>query len=370
MATLGSIAQRRLLVWGETPEKRLYVENRLTRAPWLLTPVLPSGQLLVESIQTVQPEGIIFAFNNINLMLEVLRLIEGEAPDCARFVVCPRQHEAAFDSWLGIPPYLLKEEDSPEVWNDKLQRSLLMHRWLMNPEFSAVLPLIGKIPSLPESHRRIIEVLRDPYCHVEQVAGLISRDMALTAQLLKLVNSAALGLAHPIRTVPEAVSVIGLSRVQALVMSAWAFFFSNDKPCRGFNPDLEWKHALAVAEATQQLARQRNIEGAIADEAFTAGILHDVGKILQAANSPEAYSVVLIDARKKNKSVCEVEKEYLGYTHAELGGCILGKWGLDLPVVEAVACHHQPELGPEPSLTIRGLVYQANRQVHELQKSG
>jgi putative nucleotidyltransferase with HDIG domain len=368
MAAGKSSASRRLFVWGETPEKRRSVETRLARTQWWLTPVLHEGEELVNTIKAHQPEGIIFSFNNLDLMLEVLRLMEGQVPECCRFVVCPRQHQAAFHSWEGIPPSILKEDDGPEAWNEKLQRALLLNRWLMNPQFRAVLPHIRKIPSLPESHRRIVEVLRDPYFHVDQVASLISQDVTLTVQLLKLVNSAALGLAQPVRSVSAAVRVIGVSRVQALVMSAWAFFFNSDKVCRGFSPETEWKHALAVAEAAQQLARERRAGAALAEEAFTAGILHDVGKVLQAANSPDAYSVVLADARKKNRPVWEVEKEYLGYTHAELGGCILGMWGLALPVVEAVAWHHQATPGPAAAPTVRSLVYEANRKVRELQK--
>jgi len=361
-------AARRLFVWGETPEKRIFVEKRLAGTRWWLRPILHVGEELVNAIRLEKPEGIIFCFNNLNWMLEVLRLMEGEVSDCCRFVVCPPQHDAAFDSCMGIPPSLLPEDGSPEAWSDKLRRSLLLHRWLIHPQFRAALAYLHNIPSLPESHRRILDVLREPDFDMDQVSTLISQDMSLTLQLLKLVNSAALGLPQPVRSVPAAVRMIGGSRIQGLVMSAWAFCFTDTNICRGFNPEKEWQHALAVAEETQQLARDQRVSAVVREDAFTAGILHDVGKVLQAANSPEEYAVVLTDARRRGRPLWEVEREQFGYTHAELGGCVLGLWGLALPQVEAVAWHHHAELGPEPPPTVRWLVYHANRNVHELPK--
>jgi HD-like signal output (HDOD) protein len=87
---------------------------------------------------------------------------------------------------------------------------------------------------------------------------------------------------------------------------------------------------------------------------------------LLAANYPERYSAVLARARKQGIPLYKVEMEHLGYTHAELGGGVLGMWGLALPQVEAVALHHQPEPGPEAPPSVRRLVCRANRTVREL----
>ena len=101
------------------------------------------------------------------------------------------------------------------------------------------------------------------------------------------------------------------------------------------------------------------------EEAFIIGLLHDVGKVLLAADSPEIYADILAMAKKQNKPLWEAEKEVLGYTHAELGACMLGLWGLDLSVVEAIANHHDPELAESEENTASKLVYDANVTARE-----
>jgi putative nucleotidyltransferase with HDIG domain len=257
----------------------------------------------------------------------------------------------------------LHEEESPETWADRLERAVLVNQWLTRPEFRMLLPRLRTIPSLPESHRRIVEALQDPQFELGQVARIVAQDVGLTAQLLKLVNSAALGLAHPIHSIPNAIALVGAARLQSLVMSAWAFSFADEKMCRGFSPAAEWQHALAVAQAAEELARQRRAKPAMIESAFVAGILHDVGKVMLAANAPEAYAGILALAQKQPQPLWQTEVQVLGYSHAEVGGCLLGLWGLDLTIVEAVSRHHQPDLAFSEKLSTEKLVFDANLQV-------
>jgi putative nucleotidyltransferase with HDIG domain len=205
--------------------------------------------------------------------------------------------------------------------------------------------------------------LQDPQFELDQVAHIVAQDVGLTAKLLKLVNSAALGLAHPINSISDAIALVGAARLQSLVMSAWAFSFADEKMCRGFSPAAEWRHALAVAQAAEKLARERQAKPALIESAFVAGILHDVGKVMLAANSPEAYAGILALAKKQSQSLWQTEIQVLGYSHAEVGACLLGLWGLDLPLVEAVSRHHEPEIAFSEEPTLATLVLEANRQV-------
>jgi putative nucleotidyltransferase with HDIG domain len=227
-----------------------------------------------------------------------------------------------------------------------------------------ILPRLRTIPSLPETHRRIVEALHDPQFELERVARIVARDVGLTVHLLKVVNSAALGLAHPIHSIPNAIALVGATRLQSLVMSAWAFSFADEKMCRGFSPVAEWKHALAVAQTAEKLARECHAKPAIIEFAFITGLLHDVGKVMLAANSPEAYAGILVLAKKQPQPLWQTETQVLGYSHAEVGGCLLGLWGLDLPIVQAVSIHHQPGLATSEELSPAKLVFDANLLVH------
>jgi putative nucleotidyltransferase with HDIG domain len=364
MTAKEAAASKRLCVWAENPERYHHIESRLARYRRTLTPAYFQGRELVEAIRSGQMEGIIFFSDNVSLVKPTIRLLESECPSCSRFVACTRRDDGPYRSLEGFPPTLLHEEESPDTWADRIERAILVNQWLCRPEFRMLLPRLHTIPSLPESHRHVVEVLQDPQFELEEVARIVARDVGLTAKLLKLVNSAALGLAHPINSIPDAIALVGASRLQSLVMSAWAFALADEKMCRGFSPAAEWSHALAVAQAAEKLARERRGKTTLIESAFVAGLLHDIGKVMLAANSPEAYAGILILAQKQSKPLWETEIQVLGYSHAEVGGCLLGLWGLDLHLVEAVSRHHQPDLANSEELSLAALVFEANRQVH------
>lgn len=364
MTAKETAGSKRLCIWAETPEQRHAIEIRLPRYRRSLMPVFYQGKELAEVIVAGRMDGIIFYSDNVSLVKLTLHLLENQCPSCCRFVVCSRRNDGPYRSLDGFPPTILREEESPETWADRIERAVLVNQWLMRPEFRMLLPRLRTIPSLPESHRRVVEALQDPQFELANVARIVAEDVGLTAQLLRVVNSAALGLAHPIHSIPDAIALLGAVRLQSLVMSAWAFSFADEKMCRGFSPAAEWQHALAVAQAAENLARERRAKPVVIESAFVAGILHDVGKLMLAANSPEAYADILALARKQPKPLWQTETEVLGYTHAEVGGCLLGLWGLDLTIVDAVSRHHQSDLALSEEVSPAKLVFDANVQVH------
>lgn len=370
MSVKSATAQKRLCLWAETPEQRHQLEIRLPNYRRALMPLYYQGQELANVIQAGHLEGIILQSKNVALVKMTLHLLETQCPSCTRFVVCSRQEEGLYRNLEGLPPTLLNDRESPEIWADRIERAIVVNQWLTRPEFRMLLPRLRTIPSLPESHRRIVEALRDPEFELQKVAVIIAQDVGLTAHLLKVVNSAALGLANPIHSVSEAIALLGVVRLQSLVMSAWAFSLADERMCRGFSPAAEWEHALAVAQTAEKMAREGKAGAKAIEFAFIAGLLHDVGKVMLAANSPEAYAGILALAEKKKQPLYQTEIEVLGYSHAEVGGCLLGLWGLDLPIVEAVSRHHQPELVDITELSPSKLVFDANLAMQAERKPG
>jgi HD-like signal output (HDOD) protein len=104
----------------------------------------------------------------------------------------------------------------------------------------------------------------------------------------------------------------------------------------------------------------------LAETAFTAGMLHDLGKLLLAANAPDAYRLILAEAAESHQPIWQVEQEDLGFTHAELGACMLGIWGIALPVVDAVAWHHRPGGSANSQASPVMLVHLADCKVRNL----
>jgi len=229
---------------------------------------------------------------------------------------------------------------------EKLQRGLFLFPWMKREPLRRTLGMLKTIPAEAASHQRIAHELQNPQFDLKNIAGLIKQDPALTAQLLKIVNSPAFSRGIPIQNVDEAVLMLGALKLQALVASAWAFFLIDDNMCRGFHPRAEWEHAVTIAERVRRICEEEQVSSAMAETAIIAAMLHDLGKLLLAANRPCDYAVILENVETKRTTSWEVENWMFGFNHAEIAGCLLGLWGVPLPVAEAVMLHHAENVDP------------------------
>ncbi len=211
---------------------------------------------------------------------------------------------------------------------------------------AAVVEAIGgleAIPRPPVTVQALEKVLADPDAGVIAVAAVISRDAALTARLLRVVNSSFFGVGRQVTRVDAAVNFMGVSLVRAITLA--------DGATRSFNvaPDVldldEWNmHAVRVAASARDitLAVCPN-DRALADEAFLAGLLHDVGQVVLAGVVPRVWQQIERQAITDQVPLQEVEARHGRVSHALVGAYLLGLWGLPSTVVEAVAFHHTPE---------------------------
>jgi putative nucleotidyltransferase with HDIG domain len=135
--------------------------------------------------------------------------------------------------------------------------------------------------------------------------------------------------------------------------------------CQNFDPEGLCRHLLAVGNSAKAITWAETKDAKMADVAFTAGLLHDIGKLMLAANLPDVYSPLLGQAKNRTFPIRGLEMVSLGATHAELGACLLATWGLPLPILDALAWHHTPILSEDPSFTVLTAVHAANVIEHE-----
>jgi HD-like signal output (HDOD) protein len=160
--------------------------------------------------------------------------------------------------------------------------------------------------------------------------------------MLQLVNSAFFGLPQPITNAQEAVMYLGQATVRALVLSLQLFAQFQQKTIKGFSIDALAEHSWMVGVFARRIAEAEHSEAKMDDLCFLAGLLHDIGQLMLASGVPDKYAAVIEKARSDGKSIWEVEQAEFGASHAEVGGYLLGLWGLPNPVTEAVALHHRP----------------------------
>jgi putative nucleotidyltransferase with HDIG domain len=220
------------------------------------------------------------------------------------------------------------------------------------------------LPQVPEAALKLVELLDEAQNNNREIVDLIKSDTVLTAKLLRVCNSSAFGLADTVASVDQAVLLLGHGRVLSLVLPL-AFGGSMTSALPGYAIEVNWlwRHAFATATASEAAAGRGLIQGVEPSVAFTAGLLHDIGKLIMAqALTVETHSSIHKHMAAEGLGSIEAEREVLGTDHAEVGSCLLHVWRLPDWIIEAVANHHQPILEPGPRLS--AIVHVANRIAH------
>jgi HD-like signal output (HDOD) protein len=209
---------------------------------------------------------------------------------------------------------------------------------------------------MPSLYAEIITALESPDVDVGRIAAIITKDMGMTARVLQLVNSAYFALRQHVAGIRQAVSLLGLDTIKSLVLSLHIFSQFEEKRISALNIGKIWRHSLRVGVAAQAIMKHEIKDQALIDDALMAGMLHDMGKFILAANLPNDYVHIKEMAEMENITLVESERKLLGTTHAEIGGYLLALWALPDSIVEAVTFHHSPDhclasdLAPMPAV--------------------
>ena len=220
--------------------------------------------------------------------------------------------------------------------------------------------IISKMKSFPSMSgiaAKVLRVLDDPNSNAGQVEQLLKQDPSLTANLLKLTNSAYFGLPSKIGSVRHAITLMGWKKITKLVMAACVNSIT-DRQILGYGlpPGVLWEHSVAVSVTAEGLMRELKI--AQSDEIFTAALLHDLGKLILGAFVEEELDEIE-KAAGNGIPFQMAEQEVLGTDHAEIGALMLESWSFPSKLVNAVRWHHDPDSAPETSSTI-DIVHVAN----------
>lgn len=220
--------------------------------------------------------------------------------------------------------------------------------------------IISKMKSLPSMSgiaAKVLKLLDEPKSNAGEVERLLKQDPSLTANLLKLTNSAYFGIPSKIGSVRQAVVLMGWKKISKLVMAACVNAIT-DRQILGYDlpPGMLWQHSIAVSVTAEGLMRELKI--AESDEIFTAALLHDLGKlILGGFVEEELEEIEKVAARGAPFQMAE--QEVLGTDHAEIGGLMLESWSFPTELISAVRWHHDPDAAPQTS-SMTDIVHVAN----------
>ena len=246
-----------------------------------------------------------------------------------------------------------------------IERSCALRELTEHAEAYRVTAAATTLPSSPVLYTQITQVISDPAWGPDQVATVIEGDTAMTAKVLQLANSAFFGIDHRVARVRDAVVYLGVDTIKSLILSAEAFGKLAPNSLDGFSIEEFQRHAMLVAKVAAAILPA----GREQQDAMTAGLLHDIGKLVLIADDPQRWARLTEEARRRNLSLHQIEQEQQGVTHAATGAYLLSLWGLPDGVVEAVAHHHDPGSFPGLALHPVAAVHIADALAHQLQPS-
>lgn len=214
------------------------------------------------------------------------------------------------------------------------------------------------IATLPEVTAKIITTVEDPRSTASKLHQIIAHDPALVTRILKVVNSAFYGLPGQIGSVERAIVLLGLNAIKNIAVAASiGQLFRMAKICEGFSAKDLWTHCIAVGVCARDLAKQMKLP--IADEAFLAGMIHDVGILLQLQTSPEQIRQVC-EAAKGDRDFCDLEREIIGIDHQQLGAALCEQWKFPHSCQLVAGNHHNPTKLTDQNRMLVNLVWAAD----------
>jgi len=300
--------------------------------------------------------------NGAELLNEVMRLY----PRTVRLILSAfADQDQVFRSIGSTHQYLTKPCDLRSL-KTAILRAANLEEGLRNEKLQEMVSSLERVPSLPELYNQLVDKLQDPEIPMEAVAEVIAEDTEMTAKILDLVNSAYFAASRPISNPQEALNRLGLDTIKSLVLYIHAFTEFDVRKVEGLASEGLWHHSLSTATLARLVAREEMAGQKTIEDSFRAGLLHDTGRLVMACNYPETYSGMITQAKSRGVSLTVVEQETFGTTHARVGGYLLGLWGLPVPVIEAIALHHDPSESVDRSFSPLTVVHIANALVNEL----
>jgi HD-like signal output (HDOD) protein len=223
---------------------------------------------------------------------------------------------------------------------------------------------IRDLPTMPHVASKVLELSSDPDTSADRLQQVIADDQAMTARILKIANSAMYACSRRINTLSEAIVMLGFNSIRSLVVTSAARNLYGGSGARlGLKERLLWEHSIGTAFACRLLAERRH--PALREEAFLAGLMHDIGKLVLNLQVPDRFEEIVQIVYNENREFHATERELLGFDHGRVGALLVNKWKLSPVLEEVIGEHHTPEsLGADRPLLLH--LDLANRLSHKL----
>ena len=273
---------------------------------------------------------------------ELLTEVASYAPRVVRIILSGQTDEEVALRLVGTNHQFLSKPCDIDTLVNTVNRALALRDLLHNESLQSAVSSLNDLPSPSAIYDELAQELRSPEPSVQNVAKIISRDVGLTVKILKVASSGYFGAGSNVSHPLQAVELLGIERTNALVLSHGVTSQEPASEIGGFSLERVWEHSVACGSLAQAIVRAENLDRKTADNAFVAGLLHDIGSLVFAVNRPKQYEEVIAASIHEDVTRLEAERQLFGAPHTLVGAYLVGLWGLSDIVCEAIAYHHTP----------------------------
>jgi len=353
--------KKRLLFVDDDPNLLMGLKRALhpMREDWEME-FVESGAAALEALQ--KPFDIIVTDMRMPGMsgLELLNVVQERYPQTIRILLSGQSdRESVLNSVARAHQYVSKPMDARQL-KDLLSQTMALGNLLENAALKSFVSRLKSIPSMPTLYLEVTEALRADDPSPARIGEIIGRDIGMTAKILQVANSIIYATRTEITQPEQAVVHLGLDTVQSLVLSLSIFSSLTPGLQAAAAAESLWQHSNLVGSLCRAIARADRIAAAAAGAYVSAGLLHDIGKLIIVSSNPALARKIANTATDEEKPSWQVEQDLLGCTHAQVGAYLLGIWGLPFPIVEAVALHHRPSQSAINEMSPLAAVHVAN----------
>jgi HD-like signal output (HDOD) protein len=263
-------------------------------------------------------------------------------PKLTTFILAPDAESGGGLAYASGRFQFLPKPCNPQALISAVERTALLVSWLNNNTTLALVSGLHSLPTIPSNYQGVIRTIHSPDSSIQDIGEAISKDMGITSRVLQVANSAYYGYSKKITSPTEAAQLLGIETLRSLVRYTHVLNNFPQTPASNAIFDKVWRHSIGVAAIARRIAMLETNNETLAEEAFTAGLLHDIGKLILIGIKPDEYKEVIRQAAEAKTPIHLLERIKLGTTHAETGGYLLSLWGIPFPILEAVAWHHFP----------------------------
>lgn len=293
---------------------------------------------------------------------QLLMKVQKAFPDTIRIVLSGQSDIEIVLRIVKIAHQFLSKPCDQKTLEEIIERACFLQEILKDEKIRGIVNNIEMLPSITHVYEKFSQALASPKVTTEEMASLIEQDIAMSAKILQLSNSAFFGLPRKTTSILRAVNYIGFDVLKRLTLQEKIFniFGKKEKKAQLFLQNLQ-KNSLASANFAKKIL----VDPQKSKEAFLSGLLQNIGQLILMIYFQDQYEFILQKAQTSTDTLYNLEKEILGVSHGEVGGYLLGIWGIPTTVVDAVIYNHEPKNLASLEFSPLTAIYVANQLLNE-----